>query len=155
MTVYLDAAICTYVYLERFTSLVGKELLLYTGSDRHVCVSSLKAVLTKPKQQHMMPWETQSMCIQWGRIFKWHILSGCVPIAREVASINHTNTTGEVSFKECSPHDTMIKVKGTGMSINWILAQSTQTVPMNMYTGTVHSLICKFRPAFKINQSIK
>ena len=47
----------------------------------------------------------------------------------------------------------MIKVKGTGMSINWILAQSTQTVPINIYTGTVHSLICKFRPAFKINHT--
>lgn len=62
------------------------------------------------------------------RIFNWLVFSGCVPIAREAASINHT-----LLGIECSSHDTMIKVKGTGMSINWILAQSTQTVPIILY----------------------
>jgi len=48
----------THVYLERFNSLVGEGLPLYSGSDHYsICVSSLKAVLTKLKQQHMMPWE--------------------------------------------------------------------------------------------------
>lgn len=105
----------TCVPIERFNSLVGEGLLLYTGShDYHVCVSTLKAVLTKLKHQHMMPWETQSTCIWWGtlyiyiympregiegmpscklsikRMFNWLVFSGCVPIAREAASINHT-----------------------------------------------------------------